>query len=75
MEISAYIVSRIFIEGYTSIIGAMNKLNIIIDTYSKVFDENTDEARVARQSRMNISETKAARTGRNQQQTEDNQLF
>ena len=53
----------------------MNKLKIIVGTYSKVFGENTDEAPVARQNRMSLSETKAAGTARKQQQIEDNQLF
>ena len=53
----------------------MNELNIIVGTYCKVFAENTDKARVERQNKMSLSETKAARTARKQKQIEENQLF
>lgn len=75
VEISAFIAAGIFNEGYTSILKLMNELGIIVGTYCKVFAENTDEARIVKQNRMSLSETKAARTARKQQQLEDNQLF
>lgn len=75
VEISAYIAAGMFNEGYTSILKLMNELGIIVGTYCKVFAENTDEARIVKQNRMSLSETKAARTARKQQQLEDNQLF
>ena len=74
IKMSAYIAAAIFNEGYISILRVMNKLNIIVGTYSKVSAENTDEAWVARQNRMSLSETKTARTARKQQQIEDNYL-
>jgi len=53
----------------------MNSLDIIVGTYSKVFAENTDEARIAKQNRRSLFATKEARKARKQQQLEDNQLF
>ena len=44
IEMSVFIAAGIFNEGYTSILRVMNKLNIIVGTYSKVFVENNDEA-------------------------------
>jgi len=75
IEISAYIAAGIFNEGYSSILKIMNSLDIIVGTYSKVFAENTDEARIAKQNRRSLFATKEARKARKQQQFEDNQLF
>ena len=53
----------------------MNYLNLTIGTYAKVIVENTDEARITRQDRKSLSETKAARTARKRQQIEQNQFL
>ena len=75
IEMSVFIAAGIFNEGYTSILRVMNKLNIIVGTYSKVFAKNTNETQVARQNRMSLSESKAARTTQKQQKIGDDQLF
>jgi len=75
IEISAYIAAGIFNEGCSFILKIMNLLDIIVGTYCKVFAENTDEARIARQNQRTLFETKEARKARKQQQLEDNQLF
>lgn len=75
VDISAYIAAGIFNEGFSSVLRIMNLLNLTIGTYAKVFAHNTDEARISRQDRKSLSETKDARTARKQQQIEENQLF
>ena len=44
----------------------MNKLNLSIGTYAKVFAENTDEALVEWQTHKSLYETKAACTAQKQ---------
>ena len=75
IEILAYIAAGVFNEGYTSILRIMNTLGIIVGTQAKAFTDTTDEARITRQNRMSLSETKEARIARKQLQIENNQLF
>lgn len=53
----------------------MNLLNLTVGSYAKAYADNTDEARITRQDRKSLLQTKEARTARKQQQLEENQLF
>ncbi|XP_046588571.1 uncharacterized protein LOC124293108 [Neodiprion lecontei] len=75
VEISAYIAVGIVNDGFSSILTIMNALDIVVGTNCRVFAETSDEARIVRQNRLSLSETKEARTARKKQLAVENQLF
>lgn len=75
IEIAAFIAAGIFNEGYSSTLKIMNNLDIQIGTQCKIFVENVDRDRIARQNRRSLNESKEARLARKQQGLQENALF
>jgi uncharacterized membrane protein YdbT with pleckstrin-like domain len=75
VEIAAFIAAGLFNEGYSTIFQIMMALEVIIGRQSKMYGDNVDERRVARQERRSISSSKEARRAKKQQALEENMLY
>ena len=75
VEISVYIATGVFNEGYAAILVMMNHMGIAIGQQTKMFADRADESRLERAERRHSASTKKARTAQRDARLADNELF
>ncbi|KYQ56969.1 hypothetical protein ALC60_04084 [Trachymyrmex zeteki] len=75
VELSAYIAAGIFNEGYSSLLMIMQLLGLKIGQQCKMFADNVDNRRVARQDKRHSLSSKEARTTRRMEKMHANELY
>ncbi|XP_032676769.1 uncharacterized protein LOC116846694 [Odontomachus brunneus] len=75
VELSAYIAAGMFNEGYSSVLMIMQLLGLKIGQQCKMFADNVDNRRIARQDKRHSLNSKEARTARRMEKMHANELY